>query len=281
MWNPYKIRNQLENLKSKFHFRMPQMQTLLCQERFLLRLYQLKEGKNYIWKGGSLLVRLYQPVDQKPRFTVDLDLEAWKISLMKTEKVFKKAMNIDLKDGFNFYSFKKNAMKRQTPYGGDRFYMNWTLFNKHQSESLKIDVCSGDSIKPKSVKANKLCIIPPIQDISIQVYPPEFIFAEKLETILRFGTGNTRLKDFIDLHTLIKKQLNTRKLKIAVMMCFKCRGKNFHAEDLLKILNDKGYTDLLSKLLKTKREYKNLNLPDMKSVLKNIKIKVEQLQSSS
>ena len=43
---------------------MPQMQIFLCQERFLLRLYQLKEGKNYIWKGGSLLVRLYQPVDQ-------------------------------------------------------------------------------------------------------------------------------------------------------------------------------------------------------------------------
>ena len=101
MWDPHKIRNQLENLKNKFHFRMPQMQTLLCQERFLLRLYQLKEGKNYIWKGGSLLVRLYQPMDQKPRFTVDLDLEAWNISLIKTEKVFKNAMNVDLKDGFS------------------------------------------------------------------------------------------------------------------------------------------------------------------------------------
>ena len=281
MWDPYKIRNQLENLKNKFHFRIPQMQTLLCQERFLLRLYQLKEGKNYIWKGGSLLVRLYQPVDQKPRFTVDLDLEAWKISLIKTEKIFKKAMNVDLKDGFKFYSLKKEVMKRQTPYGGDRFSINWTLFNKHQSESLKVDVCSGDSIKPKSVKANKLCIIPPIQDIVIQVYPPEFIFAEKLETILRFGTGNTRLKDFIDMYTLIKKQLNTRKLKTAIMMCFKCRGKHFQDEDLLKILNDKDYTDFLSKIFKTKTEYKKLNLPSMRNILKNIKFKVEQLQSLS
>ena len=47
------------------------MQTLLCQEHFLLRLYQLKEGENDIWKGGSLLVRRYQPQNQKPRFTVD------------------------------------------------------------------------------------------------------------------------------------------------------------------------------------------------------------------
>ncbi|MDE0518457.1 MAG: nucleotidyl transferase AbiEii/AbiGii toxin family protein [Bdellovibrionales bacterium] len=43
-----------------------------------------------------------------------------------------------------------------------------------------------------------------ISNISFQVYPPEFIFAEKLETIVRFGTGNTRVKDFIDLDTLIK-----------------------------------------------------------------------------
>ena len=44
-------------------------------------------------------------------------------------------MNVDLKDGFNFYSLKKSAMTRQTPYGGGRFSINWTLFNKHQSES--------------------------------------------------------------------------------------------------------------------------------------------------
>ena len=55
MWTPHEIRISLENLKNEFQFRMPQMQTLLCQERFLLRLNQLKEGKNYIWKGGSLL----------------------------------------------------------------------------------------------------------------------------------------------------------------------------------------------------------------------------------
>ena len=102
MWTPHEIRNHLENLKTKFHFKMPQMQTLLCQERFLLRLYHLKEGKNYIWKGGSLLVRRYQPPHQKPRFTVDLDIEAWKTSVSKTEEIFKKAMKFDLKDGFKF-----------------------------------------------------------------------------------------------------------------------------------------------------------------------------------
>ena len=277
MWTPHEIRSQLENLRDNFHFKMPQMQTLLCQERFLLRLYQLKEGKNYIWKGGSLLVRRYQPQNQKPRFTVDLDLEAWKTSISKTEEIFKKAMKVDLKDGFKFFHVKKEPMKRETPYGGDRFSLNWSLFDKNQSEALKIDVCSGDLVEPETVKASELCIIEDTGNISFQVYPPEFIFAEKLETVVRFGTGNTRVKDFIDLDTLIRKGLNIQKLKKAVRMCFKCRGRDFQIEELLKILNDKNFTEFLGEVLKNKKEYERLNLPDMKVLLKNIKSRIESL----
>lgn len=277
MWTPHEIRNRLENLKDKFYFKMPQMQTLLCQERFLLRLYQLKEGKNYIWKGGSLLVRRYQPPHQKPRFTVDLDLEAWKINVSKTEETFKGAMAVDLKDGFKFFNVKKEPMKRETPYGGKRFSIEWSLFHKNQSEALKIDVCSGDAIEPETVKADELCIVEDTGDISFQVYPPEFIFAEKLETVVRFGTGNTRVKDFIDLDTLIRKGLDIQKLKEAVRMCFKCRGRDFQIEEVLKILNDREFTEFLGEVLKNKKEYERLNLPDMKILLKNIKNQVGQL----
>lgn len=143
MWTSHEIRNKLENLKDKFHFKLPQMQNLLCQERFLLRLYQFKTGKNYIWKGGSLLVRRYQPHHQKQRFTVDLDLEAWKVNVLGTEEVFKTAMAIELKDGFQFFKLKKEPMKRDTPYGGERFSIEWSLFDKNQSEALKADEIIG------------------------------------------------------------------------------------------------------------------------------------------
>ena len=277
MWNPYEIRKRLESLKDRFHFKMPQMQILLCQERFLLRLYQLKEGKNYIWKGGSLLVRRYQALHQKPRWTVDLDLEAWKTSMSKTEDVLKKAMDINLNDGFKFFHINKDIMKRDTPYGGERFSINWSLFKKGQPEALKIDVCSGDFIEPEAVKADELCIIEDTGGISFQVYPPEFIFAEKLETIVRFGTGNTRMKDFIDLNTLIKNGLNIHKLRKAVKICFKIRGRNFQTKTLLKILNDIDFVETLGKILKNKKEYSRLNLPDIKVLLKNIWHQIEHL----
>ena len=277
MWTPHEIRNNLENLKDRFHFKLPQMQTLLCQERFLLRLYQIRAGKNYIWKGGSLLVRRYQPRHQKPRFTVDLDLEAWKVDVLGTEEVFKTAMAIDLKDGFQFFKLKKEPMKRDTLYGGERFSIEWTLFDKNQSEALKIDVCSGDFIEPESVKASEICIIQDTGDISFHVYPPEFIFAEKLETVVRFGTGNTRVKDFIDLDTLIKKGLNTKKLERAVRECFKRRGKDFKVKELLTILNDKEFIEYLGEVLKNKKEYERLHLTNIEAILENIKNKIAKL----
>ena len=277
MWKPHEVRNKLENLKDKFHFRLPQMQTLLCQERFLLRLYQFKKGKSYIWKGGSLLVRMYQPCHQKPRFTVDLDLEAWKVNVLRTEELFKRAMAVDLKDGFQFFELKKEPMKRHTPYGGERFSIEWSLFDKNQSEALKIDVCSGDFIEPETVKAREICLIQDTGNISFLVYPPEFIFAEKLETVLRFGTGNTRVKDFIDLDALIKKGINTKKLERAVRECFKRRGKDFQIRELLRVLNDKDFIEFLGEFVKNKKEYERLHLPNVASILENIKNKVAKL----
>lgn len=151
------------------------------------------------------------------------------------------------------------------------------LFHKNQSEALKIDVCSGDSIEPETVKASELCIIEDVGDISFQVYPAEFIFAEKLETVIRFGTGNTRVKDFIDLDTLIKNGLNVRKLKKAVVMCFKCRGMDFQARELLRFLNDKDFAKVLEEIFKNKKEYKRLNLPNMKNLLTNIKDQIGKI----
>ena len=113
------------------------MQTLLCQERFLLRLYQLKEGKNYIWKGGSLLVRRYQPAHQKPRFTVDVDLEAWKVNVSKTESIFKKAMNVNLNDGFQFFNLSKDTMKRENSLWRGEILYRVVFIHETSIRSLK------------------------------------------------------------------------------------------------------------------------------------------------
>lgn len=41
------------------------------------------------------------------------------------------------------------------------------------------------------------------RDVKLSCYPKEFIFAEKLETIIHRGSFNSRMKDFHDLYSLI------------------------------------------------------------------------------
>ena len=50
--------------------------------------------------------------------------------MSKTEAVLKKAMDIDLKDGFKFFHITKDIMKRETLYGGERFSIEWSLFHR-------------------------------------------------------------------------------------------------------------------------------------------------------
>jgi hypothetical protein len=52
---------------------------LLCQERFLARLGSIAEGVAFIWKGGSLILRLYRTEGQ-PRYTIDVDFSVSGIS---------------------------------------------------------------------------------------------------------------------------------------------------------------------------------------------------------
>ena len=57
--------------------------------------------------------------------------------------------------------------------------------------------------------------------ISLHCYPKEFIFAEKLETVVFRGGGNTRMKDFHDLYSLIRLDvLDNALAKKAVQLVF-------------------------------------------------------------
>ena len=51
-------------------------------------------------------------------------------------------------------------------------------------------------------------------EISLVVYPPETIFAEKLETVLSKGAANSRMKDYHDLLLLAREPhlINLNKL---------------------------------------------------------------------
>lgn len=264
IWKSHLIRESLVKKSKELGLRLPQMQMLLAQERFLARLLSLDEGKHFIWKGGSLFFREYSTLDI-PRYTVDLDLLIKGIDIDRTFKILSKACDLSLEDGFEFSEILSTPMERETPYGGDRFQIKWKMFGKAQSETLKLDVCAGDVVSSIKKDFSQLSILPNDDlGLSVNIYPAEFIFAEKLETIFRFGTGNTRCKDLVDLWSLIKLDLDGEKLQKAVNACFENRSQVFSLTRLEEILHDEFFIKNMRRLAEA--HFSNLGLPEFSTI---------------
>ena len=262
------LRIKLKQLAKDLRLRTPEVQMLLCQERFLARLGSIAEGAAFIWKGGSLILRLYRTEGQ-PRYTIDVDLSVSGISTDSVRSVLQKAMAIDLQDGFAFTSIVVQPMERDLPYGGDRYELDWTFFSKQGARKLKIDACAGDVVVPNIVTAKEAFLLPiGTNKIEFRVYPKEFVFAEKLETIARFRTGNTRCKDFIDIWTLIQTGVDVKALSEAIRMCFSNRGTSFSVQEIRNILTDTLFQDRLE--THRKRHFADLDVPEIRKVSEDI-----------
>ena len=100
---------------------------------------------------------------------------------------------------------------------------------------MKIDITTGDEITPKEVKF----FYPFLFDdrrVMVKAYTQETILAEKYETIIRRNVGNTRARDFYDLHLLYRlyrENADWNLLKQAVFATAKKR-------DSLSVLQDTG-----------------------------------------
>ncbi len=257
-WNPQIIREKLIEKSKSLKIRLPQMQMLLAQERFLARLFSLDEGRFFVWKGGSLLIREYSTLEI-PRYTIDIDLLLKGTDFKNTFGILEKACFVSLNDGFEFSGITVTPMQRETPYGGDRFEVQWSMFNNNNSTPLKLDICAGDVVIPLTKNFSELSLLPDELNIAVHIYPAEFIFAEKLETLFRFGTGSTRCKDLIDLWSISKLMLEKESLKSSVNACFENRGKEFSLEELKQILQDDFFIKNMEKM--SKAHFDNLKLP--------------------
>lgn len=112
-------------------------------------------------------------------------------------------------------------------YTGFRITLN-VQFGKMR-DKIQIDIGIGDAVEPVETlfrpfiyKENPIFA----GEISLYVYPPETIFAEKLETIVSKGAINSRMKDYHDILIMIREPhfITTEKLTHSLQATFKHRG---------------------------------------------------------
>lgn len=223
----------------------------LILERFLTRLAKSPYKEKFILKGGTLLAK-YIHIGRE---TQDLDFFIQKLS--NTEQslrtVLQAICDIDATDSFSFEVAKIKILDHsQLTYTGAEITLQ-ALFGATKTV-IRMDLGFGDRVEPieHPIDLTATSKGPLFESrIYLQCYPKEFIFAEKLETVVFRGGGNTRMKDFHDLYSLIQLDvLDSSLTKKAIQLVF------HHRKTALKNLQTSFERDAFETLEKNWSAYR-------------------------
>ena len=228
-------------------------------ERFLERVSSSKYNGSFILKGG-MLVAAFVGVEARATMDIDTTIKGIPVTMVDMERTITEISNIDLDDNVKFRIKKVSEIMDEAEYSGIRFSMDALLDGA--VIPLKIDISTGDVITPREI-AYSYKLMFEDRTIPIMTYPIETVLAEKLETVISRSITNTRMRDFYDIHILLKSQnINADILALALERTAKKRG-NFslleNAESVLKIVKSdedmKRLWDIYQKKFKYAGEY--------------------------
>ena len=228
-------------------------------ERFLERVSSSKYNGSFILKGG-MLVAAFVGVEARATMDIDTTIKGIPVTMVDMERTITEISNIDLEDNVKFRIKKVSEIMDEAEYSGIRFSMDALLDGA--VIPLKIDISTGDVITPREI-AYSYKLMFEDRTIPIMTYPIETVLAEKLETVISRSITNTRMRDFYDIHILLKSQnIDADILALALERTAKKRG-NFNllenAESVLKVVKSdedmKRLWDIYQKKFKYAGEY--------------------------
>ena len=228
-------------------------------ERFLERVSSSKYNGSFILKGG-MLVAAFVGVEARATMDIDTTIKGIPVTMVDMERTITEISNIDLEDNVKFRIKKVSEIMDEAEYSGIRFSIDALLDGA--VIPLKIDISTGDVITPREI-AYSYKLMFEDRTIHIMTYPIETVLAEKLETVISRSITNTRMRDFYDIHILLKSQnIDADILALALERTAKKRG-NFNllenAESVLKVVKSdedmKRLWDIYQKKFKYAGEY--------------------------
>ena len=204
-------------------------------ERILERISVSKYQGNFILKGGLLLSAMFGALN---RTTKDMDTLITGIDISKSKmiKVLNEILSIDLGDGVQFSVINITDIREEDEYGGNKYHITSRVNNI--KINLEIDISTGDKVTPRNLKF-KYPLLFEDRSILINSYNLESILSEKIETVLRRGKYNSRMKDYYDIYFILsklKKDIDMKVLKEALKNTFNKRESFDYLKDYEKIV---------------------------------------------
>ena len=195
----------------------------LILERLLVRLSHSRYCEQFIFKGGFLL-SYYITLGRETK-DADFTAREQNISTSTIKKAFQQIAQIDVKDGFS-YTFLEVDLFSERDVDHPCHRVTLSLEFGNMKDRIQLDVGVGDIVKPKeeSLELYQYKNKPIFEgSVSLQVYPIETIFAEKIDSVVSRADTNSRMKDYHDLILLCREKniFNFSKLKKEIDQTFK------------------------------------------------------------
>ena len=205
-------------------------------ERILERISVSKYNENFILKGGLLLSAMLG-INSRSTRDMDISIKGIDVSQEKMLKILNEILSIDINDKVKFEVVNITDIRADDEYGGNKYHLVGKLENL--KVALEIDISTGDEITPKELNFEYTSIFDN-KKIYIGTYNIETILSEKVETILRRGKYNTRMKDYYDVYfflTKLKNEINLEIFKQALNNTLRKREAFDYYNDYKQILD--------------------------------------------
>lgn len=247
------LKDLIRNLSKKKSADAQILMRNYMMERFLERLSLSQYHDKFILKGGMLVAAM---VGLDARATMDMDatIKGVDVTLEAVEKIIADIVSVPLEDGVIFRIRQISGIMDETDYPGVRVSME-TEFDRVRTP-LKIDISTGDVITPKEIQYRFKLMLEE-RSIDIWAYNLETVMAEKLETMISRAVTNTRMRDFYDIHILLRlygNMLDTNVLGEALQATARKRGTEYHLKDAQEILNEVQNDSVMQKLWESYRK---------------------------
>ncbi len=237
------IKLKAKELEYKYNLNYYESLQRFMFERILERISVSKYQDNFILKGGLLLAAMFG-VENRTTKDMDTTITGIDISKDKMVNVLNEILSIDLNDGVKFDIVSITDIREEDEYGGNKYHITGRV--NSTKVNLEIDISTGDKVTPKELKF-KYPLLFEDRSILINSYNIETILAEKIETVLRRGKYNSRMKDYYDIYFFLTKLRNEIDINI-----FKDAIDNtFTKRDSFEYLND--YSEIIKSIIDSDR----------------------------
>ena len=218
------IRTKLLNVAKKENIFYQTILTRYFQERFLYRMSQTRYRNNFYLKGGALMYA-YERFAARP--TLDIDFLGNNISNEGTSIIaaFKEISSVPFEEDGVIFDVEHITAQNITEFK-DYHGIRLSIPVKMDciAQVLTMDLGFGDVVTPSPVNLDFPILLEHLPCANILAYSLETVIAEKMHAIIDLADQSSRMKDYYDLHRILKEEkYDSEVLQEAIIRTFENR----------------------------------------------------------